>query len=174
MAIISFDGARKCILITFESGETDVTLDIKADLYSKWKEWVLESDNSKYLRGMVAIGGQPKGGSKFVGSTFFMVNDWVLCPNPFEEGNSTLTVVGELLSEDGIKSIITFDDVTSNKNLNFVRDIPISSEIQIVEVGGSGLTEEESIALFLADDKIVSTQKDIRNLKSLILGLYGK
>lgn len=162
MATITFDGTEKCIIITFANGETEVTLDIKSDLYSRWKEWAVTSDNTKYLEAMTAIGGQPKGGSKFVGSTFFIINDWVLCPILSENGSSTLSIVGELLSEDGIKSIIDFSQINTGQNLNFIKDIPISSEIQIVETNQSGLTALESNTLFSLDTQI-------KNLQALII-----
>lgn len=162
MVTVSFDGNLKCILITFDSLETNVTLDIKEDIYSDWKVWARTGDNLKYQQAMLGIGNQPKGGGKFVGSTFFLLNDWVLCPIPSENGTSTLTIVGELLSEDGVKPIIDFSQVNAGQSLNFVRDIPISSEIQIVETGQSGLTDTESTALF-------SLETQIKNLQALII-----
>jgi hypothetical protein len=50
----SFDGSQKVITLT--SGTT--ILDVK-DLYSRWKDWVLTSDNSKWAFAFLVSGGDP-------------------------------------------------------------------------------------------------------------------
>ena len=95
MALVTFDGPNKLMIVN--PGVTEI--DVKVDLYSDWKEWTLLSDNSKYLPAMSAIGGEPIGGGIFVGSTFFFLNGWKLRPY---EGNHTLNVVGNLYTDDKI------------------------------------------------------------------------
>jgi hypothetical protein len=91
---VTFDGVNKLILIS--SGVT--TLDVKQDLYSDWKEWVLLRDNSKYLPAIRSIGGESLPGGKFIGATFFLTNGWRIRT---WEGHHTLTVVGNLFTEEG-------------------------------------------------------------------------
>jgi hypothetical protein len=94
---VTFDGPNKLILIN--EGVTE--LDVKEDIYSDWKEWLLGHDsivNAKYLEATESIGGQPLPGSRFVGSTFFLVNGWRLKPYA---GSYTLVVNGNLYTDVG-------------------------------------------------------------------------
>lgn len=92
---ITFDGATK--LITLTSGT--VALDV-ADLYSRWKDWVLLSDNAKWLPAFSTVGGETidPGAGTTVPLYAFLVNGWRLKP---QEANHTLNVSGGVLLVDG-------------------------------------------------------------------------
>lgn len=92
MADVTFNGTTK--IISVNNGVT--SLDAK-DLYSWWKEWVLE-DNANFLPAMSAIGGDPIGSGLFTGTTFFILNGWLIRPY---SGNHTLIISGNLFGEDG-------------------------------------------------------------------------
>lgn len=94
MAKVTFDGPNK--LIVADAGVTD--LDVKVDLYSDWKEWVILSDNSKFLTAFSAVGGEDLPGGNFLGSTFFLENGWKIRP---DEATHVLTVDGNLYARDG-------------------------------------------------------------------------
>lgn len=96
---VTFDGANKIIIIN--DGETFI--DVEEDLYSAWKEWVLVDDNVKFLAAMRGVGGDPTVGGDFLGATFFLINGWKI--RPFE-GDHSLTVRGNLFSEDGLDPFI--------------------------------------------------------------------
>lgn len=87
----TFDGPNKLIILS--SGTTEVPV---AHLYSRWKEWMLLSDNSKYLPGMRSVGGDPISATKNLGATFFLTNGWVIRP---QEAGHRLTVIGNLYTD---------------------------------------------------------------------------
>ena len=89
----TFNGITK--IISFDVSTT--SFDVR-DLWSRYLDWLLTSDNSKYAIAMRNVGGDPLPGSKELGITYFMMNDWKI--RPFEE-NQVLTVNGNLYSEDG-------------------------------------------------------------------------
>lgn len=96
MADVTFNGSTK--IISVNSGIT--SLDAK-DLYSWWKEWVLE-DNAHFPLAMTAIGGDPIGSGLYTGTTFFIMNGWLIRPYA---GNHTLTINGNLFGNDGAEII---------------------------------------------------------------------
>ena len=93
----TFDGPNKLVILS--TGTTYVSV---KDMYSKWKEWTLLSDNAKYLSAMGSIGADPIPGGQ-LGSTFFMENGWKI--RPFE-GNQTLTIAGNLFTRDGSDAFV--------------------------------------------------------------------
>jgi hypothetical protein len=93
---VTFDGPNKTILVN--SGVTN--LDVKIDVYSAWKEWVLsaEASNAGYEQALRAVGGDPTVDGNYLGTTFFLTNGWRLRT---WEGDHRLTVVGNLYTDEG-------------------------------------------------------------------------
>jgi hypothetical protein len=91
---VTFDGVNKIIQVNF--GET--ALDVERDIYSAWKEWVRVRDNGKYEQAMRSVGGDPLPGDDRLGATFFLTNGWRIRT---WEGNHTLTVFGNLYTDEG-------------------------------------------------------------------------
>lgn len=89
----TFDGNEKIIQIDF--GVTSITVQ---DCYSSWKEWVLSANNSVFEQAFRYVGGDPLPGSKALGVTYFLLNGWKIRPY---SGNHTLSIDGNLYSEDG-------------------------------------------------------------------------
>ena len=101
---VTFDGANRLILIN--NGVEDIN--IKQDLYSDWKEWVLMIDNSKWAPAFSVIGGEALPGNKALGTTYFLINGWRIKPY---EGNHALRVEGNIYTEEGDSPFInTFGD----------------------------------------------------------------
>lgn len=98
MPLVTFDGPNK--LIIANSGTT--SLSVKVDLYSDWKEWTEQSDNIKYLQAMRSTGGDPVPGG-VLGATYFLMNGWRIRP---QEANHTLTVDGNLFTEEGASPFV--------------------------------------------------------------------
>jgi len=71
MSTASFDGPTKTISLSGTS-----SLNIKEDVYSAWKRWVQQGDNSKYLPAIRSIGGDPVGNGLFAADIYFMLNGW--------------------------------------------------------------------------------------------------
>ena len=104
---VTFDGPNKLILIN--DGETDI--DVKVDIYSDWKEWMLLESNMGFLPAVRTIGGEPTVGNQSIGATFFLINGWKIRT---WEGDQRLIVVGNLYSEDGSP---TFVPTVGNHNI---------------------------------------------------------
>jgi hypothetical protein len=93
MAKVTFDGNGGLILVNY--GET--VLDVKVDLYSEWKKWVLLSDNSKYPIAISSVGGEPISPGIYLGTTYFLENGWRIRPY---EGSHQLTITGNIYTRE--------------------------------------------------------------------------
>ncbi len=138
---VTFDGPNKLILIN--EGET--TIDVKTDIYSAWKEWILllglveHQDNPGYLEAISAIGGEltPTGE---IGTTLFLENDWKIKPYP---GSYRLIVNGNLFSSDGTNPYVDADVIPNTPN-----NITINSNTSnIIDLVNSGFGVEQSLWL---------------------------
>jgi len=100
----TFDGDN--LIITLSAVVDGVlTVDVKIDLYSDWKEWVKITGNAKYPQAFRPDGGAPLSGIINQGSYYFLNNldGWRI--KPFEN-DGTYFIVGNLAVED--TSIETF------------------------------------------------------------------
>lgn len=88
---VEFDGASKVIYVHPEVTE----LDIRADVYSSWINWVVLRDNAKFLPAIRYTGFDPIGGGKFTGDIYFLTNGWKLSVNL-----AAVRVTGVLFSDD--------------------------------------------------------------------------
>jgi hypothetical protein len=140
---ISFNGSTK--IITLSTGTT--VLDVK-DLWSRWVDWFLTSDNSKFPVAMENLGGNDI--DTVAGTTVpiyvFLKNGWVIKP---QEANHTLRVFnGILLGSGG-------GDPFTNTTGSFVIRINYSQPVQAITVstgGGSAPTAGEIAAEVWATD----------------------
>jgi len=81
---VAWDGPNKIIYIN--EGVTNI--DVKADIYSAFKEWILGNleapdggpPGSAWPEAITAIGGEPLNDTLNVGSTFFLENGWRIQP----------------------------------------------------------------------------------------------
>lgn len=98
---VTFDGDNKIIFVN--NGVT--TLDVKVDVYSAWKEWMLDPEhfNSKYLPAMRSVGGDPTVGGQSLGATFFLTNGWRM---KTWEGDHRLSIIGNLYTDEGEPTFI--------------------------------------------------------------------
>lgn len=126
MAKVTFNGTDKLIIV--DTGQTDI--DVRIDLYSDWKEWVLLSDNSKYLPAFSVLGGDTISTGVYLGSTFFLENGWRIRPY---EGTHQLNIQGNIYTrESGEKPVIPTVG-TYNVLTNMVR----SNLVDTISTGGS-------------------------------------
>jgi hypothetical protein len=129
----TFDGANKLIILPTGMN----VLDVK-DMYSRWKEWVCESDNSKYLPFFEVVGGDVTIGSNAISSYFFLRNGAKIRPY---EGNHTLRVDGILIGEDGGDA---FSDTVGSWRVRIVQVIPMQAEtIAVSGEGGNAPTAQQ-------------------------------
>ena len=111
---VTFDGPNKLILVN-----ADVTLlDFKEDVYSAWKEWLVQptQSNQRYLPAITAIGGDPLPGSRVLGTTYFLENGWRMRT---WEGDHSLTINGNIFTREGDAVFVpTLNPWTITINLN--------------------------------------------------------
>jgi hypothetical protein len=93
----TFNGTTEIITPTDAPVDGAIDIDVQ-DLYSRWVDWMLTSDNSKYQQAMRVVGGDPLPGSKQLGLTYFLLNGWKIKPY---EADHIFTLNGNLYSEDG-------------------------------------------------------------------------
>jgi hypothetical protein len=96
---VVFDAIEKIIFVS--DGVT--VLDIKEDVYSAWKEWILGSQQyplaASYPEAISAIGGEPLTDTLNVGATFFLENGWRI--QPYSSGDPyILTVNGNIYTRE--------------------------------------------------------------------------
>jgi hypothetical protein len=137
---VTFDGTNKIILINY--GELDV--DVKQDIYSAWKEWAEVDDNLKFLAALRAVGGDPTVGSSYLGSTFFLINDWRIRT---WEGDQNLTINGNLFVDGGgnpfLSTLEPHNILITTQRSNLVDLLVVSASS-----GGSGsFTDSDRTAL---------------------------
>ena len=130
--MFTFNGVSKLIIL--DSGTTSFAV---TDLYSRWKEWVILSDNAKFLPAFSSsLGGNALGGGAFLGQYYFIQNGWEVRP---QEASHTLTVSGNLFPIP--ESADTFAPTLGSFNVQIVQQV--SSLTQQV-VSGSGLSTAQS------------------------------
>lgn len=70
-------------------------LNVKADIYSAWKRWVLLRDNGKFLPALRTIGGDPLVGGQYAGDLYFLQNGWQIVID------HVVTITGILYNDAG-------------------------------------------------------------------------
>lgn len=171
---VTFDGDNKLILVN--EGVTE--LDVLEDLYSDWKEWLISNYDglypSRYIDAIESIGGQPLPGSRFVGSTFFLINGWRIKPH---WGTYTLVINGNLYTTEGDSPFVDADT-----NPPYPNNIKIESTVStLVETVGvtevqsaqsladiSNAVWTETLSLLASGDNAAETVEAIKRLAALI------
>lgn len=126
---ITFDGDTRRIILS--TGTTSLSVH---DLYSRWKDWVLTSDNSKYPPAFSVVGGDSI--DSVAGTSVplyaFLQNNWKIRPY---EGNHTLNV------SDGILLVQGGGDPFVSTNGSYIIRINYQQPVQAIGFntgGGSG------------------------------------
>jgi hypothetical protein len=96
MAVL-FDGPNRLIIVA--SGTLSINMN---DVYSRWKDWVMQSDNAKYLKAFSVVGGEPTVQGQTITPYFFLENQWRIdaCSQAVNEYHP-LDVTGIVLSSTG-------------------------------------------------------------------------
>lgn len=129
----TFDGVTRRVILT--AGTTEFTVE---DLWSRWVDWYLTGDNSKYLPAMRSVGGDPISATKSLGSSFFMINDWRIRP---QEADHWLRVTGNLFTDPAGSS--PYVPTLGVFNVTIEATVSNLSDVTTVSTGGSALTEAE-------------------------------
>jgi hypothetical protein len=127
---LSFDGPTKKITIT-----TVNELDVK-DLWSRWVEWFLTGDNSKYGLAMRQVGGDDidVSAGTSIPPYIYLLNGWKIKPR---EANHTLAVTNGILLVDGGGE--PFIPTTGSYTVQINYQQPVQA-ITVATGGGGGST----------------------------------
>jgi hypothetical protein len=113
----TFDGPNKLIILT--TGTTSMSI---KDLWSRWVDWYLTSDNGKFLPAMEQVGGQVISitNQSYVPIYVTLVNGWKIRP---QEANHNLDVTeGVLISDDNLSPFVATIGAF-NIQVNYVQPI---------------------------------------------------
>lgn len=126
-----FDGVNRLIIVSDEV----TSIDIRQDVYSDWKEWVISNQNSRFLPAVRPTGGDPISGTdQYTGDIFFLINGWKLVYDPRETA-----VTGILYSDD-------YDTAYYLKgSLEPLYPARVSSIVNTIEVQASIQTTPQSV-----------------------------
>ena len=135
MATYTFDGINSLIILPLNVTTINVN-----DIYSRWVDWVLTSDNSKYLPAFRSVGGDPISGTLSLSPTYFLTNGWYIRPS---EADQYLTVNGNLFTDPSGSNPF----IATLGNYNVVIQYVTSNVVSTIATG-SGLTTNEHNQLF--------------------------
>lgn len=129
---IAFDGLTKTI--TLSPGATVVTV---AEIYSRWKDWITQSDNFKFPPAFREAGGDSLGGGLYSSINVFIRNDtgWRVKP---PEQHIIVDLIGNIYPEDPltiwrVATVGTFRTAINTNN-------SANALVLASTGGGSGLT----------------------------------
>lgn len=117
------------------------SFDAQKEIYSAWKEWIVQSDNAKYPPAFDVTGGDDVGGGQKVAPYFFCRNDlgWRI---KMPSDNGEIVVAGNLFPRDPNTTLF---EQTSGYDA-FLR-LEVSTRAVVIERDTSGLTAAESAQL---------------------------
>ena len=142
----SINGPTKVITLT--AGTTSVSV---RDLWSRWVDWFLTSDNSKYLPAFVNVGGDDidAGAGTKIPIYAFLMNGWKIKP---QEANHTLTISDGILLVNGGGD--PFNNTTGAYTVRINYQQPVQAISFSADGGGTAPTASQ-IADAVWDEAIV-------------------
>ena len=149
---IVFDPANKRIVL-------DSTSTTAAELWSRWADWVVLSDNAKYLPAFRQVGGDDLGGGLSIPPYIFLLNGWRVRPM---EVSHTLIITGNLFVDGGgVPVVPTLGDF----NVSVQYTVPVQAQ-GIATSGSTGPTASEIAAALLAAMNITPPSVDVKRMNS--------
>jgi hypothetical protein len=112
-------------------------------IYVAWADWMLVSDNAKYLPAFGSAGGDALGGGLFVPPYYFLLNGWRVRPM---ESSHNLTITGNLFVDGGGVPVVSTVG-TYQVNVNYT--VPVQAQ-GISTSGSTAPTAAEVAAAVLA------------------------
>lgn len=121
--LVSFDGNNKIIQLLESTG----VLDVRVDLYSKWKIWSQQASNLTFDPAFRTVGGDDIDAANKIPSYYYLMNGWRV---KFLEENTSIQVNGFLLVDGGGDSPYLPMTGTSSVLLNSVvaLNTPLTAE----------------------------------------------
>jgi len=131
--------------ITFDPATRRIVLDVAstsaAEIYSRWADWAVTSDNAKYLPAFRQVGGDDLGGGLSIPPYLFLANGWKVRPM---EADHTLTITGNLFVDGGGDPV-----VPTLGSYQVLTKLVVPVQAQGISTGG-GLTPEQAAQLLAA------------------------
>jgi hypothetical protein len=158
----TFDGPNKLIILS--SGTT--TLDLR-DVWSKWVDWFVLSDNAKFLPAFSTVGGDEIDASSgtLIPIYLFLQNGWRVRPY---EGNHTLSVI------DGILLVPGGGDPFVSTIGNYRVGIRYSQPVQAISFATGGAGSGTSAADILDASEVEVGFSVRQSLKLILSALAGR
>ena len=128
---ITFDPAAKRIIL--DSASVTAT-----EIFSRWEDWAVASDNLKYGMVIRQVGSDDLGGGLSIPPYFFLQGDWRVRPM---ESSHNLTITGNLFVEGGGVPVVP---TLGNFNVAVQYTVPVQA--QGIATSGSAGPSAESIA----------------------------
>ena len=140
MAIVIDPTTKRLIL-----DSTNVTAQ---SIYVAWVDWIVLSDNIKYLPAFSSAGGDDLGGGLFIPAYYFLENGWRVRPM---ESNHNLDIVGNLFVRGGGDPIVPTLGVyqintryTVSVQAQAITTSGSGSSITLAEIEGSTVLAKEA------------------------------
>lgn len=156
---ITIDAATKRLILDSAS----VTA---KDIFRAWADWMLLSDNSKYLPAFSATGGDDLGGGLSIPPYYFLLNGWRVRPM---EANHNLTITGNLFVDGGGVPVVSTLG-TYQVNVNYT--VPVQAQ-GIATGGSSGPSAADIAAAVLAAAQLAPIHADLRKVNAIAVDGAG-
>lgn len=156
---IVIDPANKRLIL-------DTTSVTAQAIYVAWVDWMVLSDNSKYLPAFRSAGGDDLGGGLFIPPYYFLLNGWRVRPL---EGNQNLTITGNLFVDGGGVPVVSTLGVFQ-VNVNYT--VPVQAQ-GIATSGSTGPTAAAIAAEVLAALQATPIPVDIAKVNGVTVGGSG-
>ena len=113
--MILFDPAAKRIVL-------DSVAVTASELWSRWVDWAVLSDNAKYLPAFRQAGGDDLGGGLSIPPYMFLLNGWRVRPL---EANQTVIITGNLFVDGGGVPVVS---TLGNFNVSVQYTVPVQAQ----------------------------------------------
>lgn len=120
---MTFDPIEKRIIL-------NTAIVTATELYSRWVDWAIQSDNLKYGLVIKQVGSDDLGGGLSIPPYYFLQDGWKVRPM---EADHKLEIVGNLFTDDSSSPI-----VNTNGSYNVLVQLTVPVQAQGIATGGSG------------------------------------
>ncbi len=149
-------------MIVFDPATKRITLDSATvtaqEIYSRWCDWMVLTDNAKYLPAFSSVGGDDLGSGLSIPPYYFLLNGWRVRPM---EVNHNLTITGNLfVAGGGVPVVQTLG--TYQVNVNYT--VPVQAQ-GIATSGSTGPSASEIAAAVRLELSLELSRLD-RNVSS--------
>ena len=156
---ITIDPATKRIILDSASVTAQA-------IYVAWVDWVVLSDNAKYLPAFSSVGGDALGGGLYIPPYYFLLNGWRVRPM---ESSHNLTITGNLFVDGGGVPVVSTLG-TYQVNVNYT--VPVQAQ-GIATSGSTGPSAADIAAAILAAAQVTPIHADLRKINAVTVDGAG-